>query len=498
MTVSFRDDTDGFLRSAAREARGPLGEDIFSRLVDQVRRRTTEVFPGTRLLHPDHEVEEAIRDFARDAVRGYQQEAIARGWPLLEMGEDEAIRRIAAEILGLGEIEDLLRQDGVEDIVVNGPGEVCFFRGGVWYDTGIRFEDEEHALRVLNRAMASTGRQVSRLSPVVDATIPGGHRINVVMSPCAEPSPCAAIRVRRRGGFSLLDFVGKDMREAVEVQRIPEIPDYSRIFREGAMLTPQAATFLHMAVLAGANIVVVGGTGVGKTSFLGALGRLIPPWLRILAIEDTRELNLRPADDGKPHNCVYFITRPESLEGTPAVDQAMLVRAALRQRPNALTLGEARGGEILDLLKALRTGHRNGLTSIHADGINELVSRVKLMLQEAVLRTEVSDTTVAEWIAGAFNLAIFLEMASVVTPEGIAQVRRVTEVVEFTGGVEGGQPLRQTLFRYDPRKGYLARENAFPSDRLQRLLTAGGFNYQQIQRMDPQPNLEERGGTRWR
>jgi len=281
------------------------------------------------------------------------------------------------------------------------------------------------------------------------------------------------------------DLLGKDMRLAMTPRPRLHVPDYTQVAVPGAMLTAQAARFLHYAVLAGMNIVVVGATGVGKTSFLGVLGRLIPEWLRILVIEDTRELNMRPNDDGLPQNCVYFTTRLGGLEGTPPVTQADLVRAALRQRPDALTLGEARGGEVLDLLKALCTGHRNGLTSVHAESVSELVPRLKLMFQEADVRTEVRDDTVAEWIARAFHVGVALEMATVTTPDGRqGKVRRVAEIVEFSGSVEGGQPSRQTLFRYDERAGRLTRRNVYLTPAREQMLAAVGFSYQDIIAMD--------------
>jgi len=229
----------------------------------------------------------------------------------------------------------------------------------------------------------------------------------------------------------------------------------------------------------------VGSTGVGKTSFLGALGRLIPDWMRIVVIEDTRELNMRATPDGTPGNCVYFTTRLAGLEGTAPVTQSDLVRAALRQRPDALTLGEARGGEVLDLLKALCTGHKNGLTSVHAENVGELVSRLKLMFQEADVKTEVRDATVAEWIAKAFHIGVALEMATVVGPDGRqGKVRRVSEIVEFSGAVEGGQPTRQTLFRFDEREGRLKRQMVYLTPDRERMLAAAGFSYQQVVALD--------------
>lgn len=477
---------DTFLATIQQQA-PRSGADPARVLTEQVRKQVAEMFTAVRLNNPDDEVKRGVERLAREAVETYNQRACSSGDRPLDIDTERAIRQIVAAILGLGPLEDLLAMPDVEDIAINGPHEVMIYRGGGWERTPVDFETEEQLLLFLNNMIAHTGRQVSPLTPVVDATIPGGHRVNIVMRPCAEPSPCAVIRVRRQRGFTMRDFVSRDVREMMVPRPAFQVPDYRPLQQAGTMsiLTAQAARFLHCCVLAGMNIIVVGGTGVGKTSMLSLLGTLIPDWLRIVVIEDTRELNMRPAGDGLPRNCVYFTTRAASMEGTPAVTQADLVRAALRQRPDALTLGEARGGEVLDLLKALCTGHRNGLTSVHADSVAELVSRMRLMFQEAQLQTEVREATVAEWIAQAFHIAIGLQMAQVMTPDGkMGKVRRVHEIVEFSGVVEGAQPARQTLFRYDERRGRLVRQGVMLTKRGQEMFAAVGFDYRDIMAMD--------------
>jgi pilus assembly protein CpaF len=480
----FHEEADGFLAERRRESVVHDQPNVVQGLIDQVRSQVVETFSAVRLGHPDDEVRGTVEDMARREIAAYEARAAGSGEPGLSVPAEQVAKQILAAILGLGPLDDLLAMPGVEDIAVNGPDEVQVYRGGGWEDTGVDFGSEEQLLLFLNNAIAHTGRTVSPLEPVVDATITGGHRINVVMRPCAEPSVCAAIRVRRRTGFTVQDFVGRDMRQDMVARPRFEVPDYVAEAVEGAMLTAQAARFLHYAVLAGMNIVVVGGTGTGKTSLLSLLGSWIPAWLRILVIEDTRELNMRPSTNGVPNNCVYFTTRLASLEGTSQVSQSDLVRAALRQRPDALTLGEARGGEILDLLKALCTGHRNGLTSVHADSVAELVPRLKLMFQEAEVRTEVRDDTVAEWIAQAFHLAVALEMAHVTTSAGQGKVRRLSEIVEFSGITEGGQPSRQTLFKYDERRGRLVRQGVMLTRRGQEMLASVRLDYRDIMAMD--------------
>jgi pilus assembly protein CpaF len=479
----FQETADTFFSERRQEAAVESGGISVEELTTQVRDQVIQIFPATRIRHPDEEVSQSVRRMAREAVERAAESAFASGSTGLSAPAEQVADQIVGMILGLGPLEDLLRIPGVEDIAICGPEEVWTYKGGGWDRQRLQFTNEAELLTFLNRMIAHTGRSVSPMTPVVDATIRGGHRINIVMSPCAEPSPCATIRVRRRTGFTMEDLVSRDMRKAMIKRSRSPVPDYERIGVEGAMLSPQAAKFLHGCVLAGMNIVVVGGTGVGKTSFLGALGTLIPNHLRIVCIEDTRELNMRPSGNGESQNCVYFTTRAPTLEGTPGVSQADLVRAALRQRPDALTLGEARGGEVLDLLKALCTGHRNGLTSVHAESVGDLVTRLKLMLQEAEMQTKVDDRTVAEWIALAFHIGVALEMGQVATADGVGKVRRVAEIIEFSGVCEGSQPARTKMFEYQEQQGCLVRKGTL-SRRGKTMWQGAGLDFQEIVAMD--------------
>jgi Flp pilus assembly CpaF family ATPase len=244
------------------------------------------------------------------------------------------------------------------------------------------------------------------------------------------------------------------------------LPDYREYDTREGMLTAPIATFLHMGVEAGYNILLLGKTGAGKTALSAVLLRMLPPDRRVVIIEDTPEL---PAER---RNFQRLLVRPPSLEGLPAITQSDLIQVALRQRPDALTITEARGAEVFDLLKILRTGHRNGLASIHASSIDDLYTRVMQMLQESTLRTEVSAAMAASWIAKAFTLAVTLQQH---------QGRRwVSEVVEFTGGVEGEQPVRRPLFRYDPAARRLLCTGYHISDEHERELNEVGHRYQRV------------------
>jgi pilus assembly protein CpaF len=216
------------------------------------------------------------------------------------------------------------------------------------------------------------------------------------------------------------------------------------------MLTDLAASYLHAAVLSGLNIVVLGPTGVGKTTMLTALGRCIPVGERIMLIEDTPEIKLHP-ETTMPMNVIPVRTRPPSMEGVPGVLQEDLVRLALRQRPSALTLGEARGAEIYDLLNALMTGHKNGLTSLHTFSANEMFDRIFLMLAQSEKGRLLDMARAAKLVASTLNIAITLE--------AVGRVRRVVSITEFTGdvSVEGGRPrpALQEVFRHTGPRGSL-------------------------------------------
>jgi len=467
----FQEDQVGLLAREMQQVQDTAASqgDLRRELIADVRQATAREVSAARLADPDDAVRRWVEECTREEIRRSRREARASGTPALTGSDEEIVQYVLAAVLGLGELESLRQMECVEDIAINGPGEVYVFRRGRWEPVATTFGSEEELLELINRAIAPTGRQVSPLEPIADAVLPGGDRINVVTRPCARPSPVIGIRVRSQEPITFLDMV--TVRQVGYRSRPEwEIPDYSRLVQVGAMLNGLAATFLHMAVVAGLNVLVVGPTGVGKTTMLSALGGLIPADRRVVVIEDTPELRMRRTEDGRPGNCIYFLTRLRGLEGTAAITQADLVRAALRQRPDALTLGEARGGEILDLLKALATGHRNGLTSIHAEGVEEVPIRIKQMFQEAELRVGITNEVVAQWIAHAFHLVVSL---------GLFEGRRyVREILEFSGTVEGEQPSRQVLFRRNPDQGELEWTGMRMA--RERLLEASGLSFQTI------------------
>jgi pilus assembly protein CpaF len=445
------------------------GHSPYKTALEHLRNRSLDQFSSAELDHPSSETWQWVERAAFGVVRELNDQSLtARACPAFDRPDDAVVQTLLNDLFGMGPLEVLMRLPDVEDIAVNGPHDIWFKRHGYWEKSDIQYPDALTLLLTLNRAIVHTNRQAGPLTPIVDATLRSGHRINIVTQPLANPWPAASIRLHRDHTLRMEDLVqmGGEDRSAPEPR---QLPDYFAGDTGQGMISPLAATFLHMSVVAGFNLLVVGSTGVGKTTVLGALGRLIPPERRILVIEDTPELKLRASGE----NCVSFTTRPETVEGLPAIGPDALVRAALRQRPDALTVGEARGAEVFDMLKALWTGHRNGLTSLHADSLEDIPSRIRMMLQEAKFQTEITEATVALWIAKAFHLGIMLRM----TETGR---RYIEEIAEFTGGVEGAVPVRTTLFRYDAQTRRLRCTGHRLHAGHEALLRQSGYSYDLI------------------
>lgn len=420
---------------------------LYDRVKTQLRDRALAQFTAAELANAPAAVISWLAQCAHELAAAEKDQLLSAGVPLAFMQPaDVLVETLLNDLLGMGPIENLLRLPDVEDIAINGPADIWYRRHGYWERSDETYPDPQTLLLTLNRAIVHTNRQAGPLTPIVDATLRSGHRISIVTEPVAEPWPVATIRVHRDRGLSIEDLIASGGQDRIKPPA-RRLPNYYAHDQGQGLFSALVASFLHMAVVSGLNILLVGATGVGKTTVLGALGRMIPTERRVIVIEDTRELRLRvrPSEGGAAQNCVYFTTRAESVEGLAPIQQDALVRAALRQRPDALTVGEARGAEVFDLLKSMWTGHRNGLTSLHADSLEDVPNRIRMMLQEARFQTEVTDTAVALWIAKAFDLGIMLRM----TETGR---RYVEEIAEFTGGVEGSVPVRTCLFAYAPEK----------------------------------------------
>ncbi len=414
----------------------------YAKALDSIRQRMAQNYNSDQLAEGGPKVAKKLNDIAREIYLEYNDQALNKLAPAISLPIDIFVSKIESDVLGMGPLEPLLRDPSIEDIAINGPDEVMIYANGKWEKSEVTFESHDRLLEVLNRAISSSNRRVNMVTPIVDAVLPGGERINVGTSPIANPYPVASIRIPRATSLTLADMVSPDKNQGGNTSPAEILShstlkeDYEKL-GEGGMISAAAAAYLHAAVLAGLNIIVIGPTGVGKTTMLSALGRCIPELKRILVIEDTPEINIHP-DTDEPKNVVYLRTRPKSVDGlTPPVTQADLVQLALRHRPDALTLGEVRGPEVFDLLNALNTGHKNGLTSIHAAEVSELFNRIFLMLGQSEEGRTLDKYRAAYLVSKALHIALSLELVK--TPGAAA--RRIKTIGELTGNITGEDTL---------------------------------------------------------
>jgi pilus assembly protein CpaF len=315
-------------------------------------------------------------------------------------------QEIADDILGYGPLEPVLRDETVTEIMVNGAQDVYVERDGQIERTNVTFNDDAHVLRIIDRIVSQVGRRVDEASPMVDARLPDGSRVNAIIPPLSLRGPTLTIRKFSREPYSLADLA-----------------------TFGA-LTPASATFLAACVRGKANVLVSGGTGVGKTTLLNALSGFIPGNERIVTIEDAAELQLQQ------RHVVSLEARPPNIEGEGEVRIRELVRNALRMRPDRIVVGEVRGPETLDMLQAMNTGHEGSLTTIHANTPRDALHRLEMLVLMAGV--DLPLTAVREQIASAFDLIVHL----VRLVDGSRRVSRITEVA----GLEGEVVTLQDLF----------------------------------------------------
>jgi pilus assembly protein CpaF len=329
-----------------------------------------------------------------DAVR----ELVAEEAVLLAAGDrEELVTRIVRDSVGLGPLEVLLADPAVEEVMVNGPGRVYVERGGRIESTEVGFADEEELRNAIERILAPLGRRVDELSPMVDARLADGSRVNVVIPPLAIDGPLVSIR--RFGA-----------------QR----PGPDELVVLGTLTTAQRA-LLRDAVGARRSILVSGGTGSGKTTLLNALSGFIAPQERVVTIEDAAELRLQ-----QPH-VVRLESRPAGVEGRGEVTIRDLLRNALRMRPDRIVIGEVRGAEALDLLSALNTGHRGALSTVHANSPADALSRLETLALMAGLG--LPHAAIAEQVQRGIDLVVHIERRA----DGSRVVTEIAEVLRAAG-----------------------------------------------------------------
>src|SRR3990172_8849673 len=346
---------------------------------------------------------------ARGAGETAARTLIAQEMPgIVGAVRDDLVTAVADEVLGLGPIEGLVNDDSVSEVMVNAPDEVYFEREGIIYLSDIRFRDADHVQRIIERIVAPLGRRVDESSPMVDARLPDGSRVNVIIPPVSPKSPTITIRKFRQDKLTMDELVSADT------------------------ITPELVQFLKACVKLRLNILISGGTGTGKTTFLNALSAYIPESDRIVTIEDPTELRLQ-----QPH-VVSLEARPPNIDGKGEIQQRDLLRNTLRMRPDRIIIGEVRGPEAFDMLNAMNTGHEGSLSTVHANGPRDALSRVENMVMMANL--DLPDRAIREQVASALHLIVQLARFS----DG---VRRITHVTEITG-MEGQIVTMQDLFQF--------------------------------------------------
>src|ERR1041384_6344250 len=334
---------------------------------------------------------------------------LAEETPLSAVERDRLVGEVHHELFGLGPLEPLLADPTISDILVNSHSKIYIERKGKLEKTSIAFKDDEHLMRVIERIVSTVGRRIDEAQPMVDARLTDGSRVNAIIPPLAIDGP--VLSIRRFGADPL---------------KMPALIENGALTREIAML-------FEMCVKARLNIIISGGTGAGKTTLLNALSAYIPHDERIVTIEDSAELQLQ-----QPH-VVRLETRPPNIEGRGEVSQRDLVRNALRMRPDRIVVGEVRGGEAIDMLQAMNTGHDGSLTTIHANSPRDSLARLETMIQMTGMR--LSDRAMRQQIASALNLVVQVARMS----DGS---RRVTSISEVTG-MEGETITMQEIFQYE-------------------------------------------------
>jgi pilus assembly protein CpaF len=372
-----------------------LKGELHQRLIDKLDLKTIEKLPREQLR-------EELRVILSSILSGTDL-------PLNRAEREQMVEELLDEVTGLGPLEPLLRDQSIADILVNTYSTVYIERFGKIELTGVRFRDNAHLTQIINRIVSQIGRRVDETSPMVDARLQDGSRVNAIIPPLAIDGPMLSIR---RFGASPL-----------------RIKDLVRI---GSM-TPEMVAFLGSCVKAKLNMVISGGTGTGKTTMLNALSSFIPEGERIITIEDAAELQLQQK------HVVRLETRPPNVEGKGEIIARDLLRNSLRMRPDRIIVGEVRSGEVLDMLQAMNTGHEGSMTTIHANSPRDAMQRMESMVGMSGLT--MPEILARQTIARALNVVVQLV-------RGTDGRRRVAVVSEITG-TEGSVITMQEIFRFD-------------------------------------------------
>ncbi|WP_425536830.1 CpaF family protein [Ensifer adhaerens] len=378
-----------------------LGLDMVAERVNLHRYLLDRINLGILDTMDDEEIATEIRPLVKDYIR-------RNSFPLNAKEINDLIRDITDEMLGLGPIEPLLADDSVADILINGYNSVYVERRGKLENTAVRFKDEDHLLRVINKIVSAVGRRVDESTPLVDARLKDGSRVNVAIRPISVDGPLVSIR--------------KFTRKPLTLERLVE---------HGAMANAMRI-LLSAAVKGRVSMIISGGTGSGKTTLLNALSSQISVEERLITIEDAAELQLQQPHVGR------LETRPPTLDGRNEVRQRELLKNALRMRPDRIIVGEVRGEEAFDMLQAMNTGHEGSMTTIHANTPRDAVGRLEQMVGMAGM--PMSQLSIRSQIASAITIIVQVQRLS----DGS---RKVVSISEITG-MEGEVVQMQEIMRF--------------------------------------------------
>jgi pilus assembly protein CpaF len=385
------------------ETAAKLPPPEYTELKHRIHRKLLERINLERLAEIDApRVRQEVRTAVASLVEEEQRD-------LGQWSKDLIIDQVLNEVFGLGPLEPLMQDPTISDILVTTPEKVYVERNGRLVKTPVRFKDNAHLQRIIQKIVAQVGRRIDESSPMVDARLPDGSRVNAVIAPVAVDGPVLSIRRFARVPLTAKNLVGMKS------------------------LTEQMLTFLAACVRARLNILVTGGTGTGKTTLLNVLSTYIAEDERIVTIEDTAELQMRQ------DHVVRMETRPPNIEGEGAIKQRHLVINSLRMRPNRIILGEVRGEEALDMLQAMNTGHDGSLATIHANSCRDAISRLEMMV--GLVNPNISIYSIRQQIASAINVYVHVARLS----DGS---RRVTQISESLGQ-QGRDVLLRELFLFE-------------------------------------------------
>ena len=386
--------TSGSTESAASDSFVELKDRIHTAIISEL---------GPRLYN-----ESLSQTALREVVLADVRQRLGQERGLATADRERLAQEIANDTLGHGPIEPLLQDDTVTEVMVNGPADVWVERSGRLEKTGVRFTDEHHLRRIINKIVAQVGRRVDESSPMVDARLPDGSRVNAVLPPLSLTGPLLTIRKFSKNRWDLGDLV-----------------------RIGS-LSVAAREFLEAAIKAELNMLIAGGTGSGKTTLLNALSSTIPDDQRIVTIEDAAELRLNQA------HVLRLESRPKNVEGQGEVPIRELLRNSLRMRPDRIIVGEVRGAEALDMLQAMNTGHDGSLSTCHANTPRDAVARIESMVLMAGI--DFPMRAVRQELSRALDLIVQIERFN----DGGRRITSITEVQRM----EGETVTLQDIFEY--------------------------------------------------